>query len=339
VERDPARPWPEGRWRRLLADAVTDVATLLEVLELTPESAGVSTCGEAARFAVRVPRGFLARMRRGDPHDPLLRQVLPATEENREVGGWGRDPVGELRVAAASGLVTKYRGRALLVVTGACAVHCRYCFRRHFPYGEASGLGERWRAAVDEVAADGSLDEVILSGGDPLTVPDGPLGELVGRLAGIRRLRRIRIHTRVPVVLPERVDDGLARWLEPLGRRAVVVLHANHPAEVDGYVARATAVLGRWGATVLNQSVLLAGVNDSADVLCELSERLVAAGALPYYLHLMDPVAGAAHFDVGEERAARLVGEVAGRLSGYLVPRLVREVAGLPAKVPVPPAW
>lgn len=335
--RSDPRPWPAGRWRRLLADAVSDVDALLTLLDLDGATVAASTTGPAGRFPVRVPRGFARRMRRGDPTDPLLRQVLASADENREVAGFGPDPVAEGRLAAASGLITKYRGRALLVATGACAIHCRYCFRRHFPYGEASGVGDRWRRAVAEIAADPILTEVILSGGDPLTVPDSRLSELVTALAAVPHLRRLRLHTRLPVVLPERVDEALVGWLAPLPLQKVVVLHANHPAELDGDVARAAGVLADAGCVLLNQSVLLAGVNDDAAILAALSEGLFGIGVLPYYLHLLDPVAGAAHFAVDEVRARRLVGEVAARLSGYLVPRLVREVPGMPAKVAVAP--
>ena len=321
-------------WQRALGDAVGSVGELLELLDLPPEllPAGLAA---ARDFPLRVPRGFVARMRPRDPADPLLLQVLPAAAELVAVPGWTADPLAEAAVATAPGMLHKYRGRALLVVTGACAVHCRYCFRRHFPYGEHAGKAEGWSRAVERIAADPSIEEVILSGGDPLALADSHLAPLVERLAAVPHLRRLRLHTRVPVVLPERVDGELLAWLGGHRLATVVVLHANHARELDGEVAAAVARLRGAGATLLNQAVLLAGVNDSVAALADLSRRLFACGVLPYYLHLLDRVAGAAHFDVAEGEARRLVGELRGELPGYLVPRLVREVPGAPAKLPV----
>ncbi len=332
-------PWGNGDWRRLLAEAHTDLEALLAELAIDPtclgESAGLARATD--QLALRVPRGFVRRMRHGDPKDPLLLQVLPTAREVEPAAGFGPDPVGEIGRGGPPGLLRKYRGRALLVVVGACAVHCRYCFRRHFPYAEATAVGAGRQAAVAAIAADPDITEVILSGGDPLSLPETSLARLLAELADISHVRRLRLHTRLPIVLPERVDAPLLALLGGLRTQVVVVVHANHPAELDDDVALALGVLGDAGATVLNQSVLLAGVNDSADALAELSERLFAAGALPYYLHLLDPVAGAAHFEVDEARARRIVGELAARLPGYLVPRLVREVEGASAKVPLAP--
>lgn len=331
----PGAP-PTPAWRRSLAAAVADPAELLALLELDP--ALLPAARRAAElFPLRVPRGYVRRMRPGDPADPLLRQVLPLGEELAAVTGFGADPLAEGAASPAPGVLHKYRGRALLVVTGACAVHCRYCFRRHFPYAEHHPGWSGWDEALGYLAADPSISEVILSGGDPLAVSDRRLAELAGRLAEIPHLRRLRVHSRNPVVLPERVDDELLAWLAGGRLAPVMVVHANHAREIDGEVAAAFGRLREAGVTLLNQSVLLAGVNDSADALVELSEALFAAGAMPYYLHLLDRVAGAAHFEVAEERARRLVGEAAGRLPGYLVPRLVREVPGAPAKVGVAP--
>lgn len=329
-------PIPERRaaWRRAMAEAVTDPAELLDLLEL-PRTLLPPARRAAAAFGLRVPRGYVARMRPGDPADPLLRQVLPLGRELEEAPGYGDDPLAEAESGLRPGVLQKYRGRVLLVVTGACAVHCRYCFRRHFPYAENSPGRGGWAGAVEAIAADPEVREVILSGGDPLSVPDERLAELAGRLAAIPHVERLRLHTRDPVVLPERVDDALVEWLGATPLRTVVVVHANHAREIDGSVRGGFRRLLDAGVTLLNQSVLLAGVNDSADALVELSEALFRAGALPYYLHLLDPVRGAAHFDVPEDRARRLVGEAAARLPGYLVPRLVREVPGAPAKVPL----
>jgi EF-P beta-lysylation protein EpmB len=317
-------------WQQALREAITDPAELLALLDLDPALA--PRASDAARtFPLRVPRGFIARMRRGDPADPLLRQVLPIGEELDAMPGYSADPLGEAAATAAPGLLHKYQGRALLIATGACAVNCRYCFRREFPYAEATE-GGRWNAAIDAIAADASIEEIILSGGDPLNLGDARLHELGARLAQIPQLRRLRIHTRQPIVLPERVDAGLLGWLDTLPWPIIIVLHTNHANEIDAGVASALATLRGHGVTLLNQSVLLAGVNDSAITLAALSERLFECGVLPYYLHLLDHVRGAAHFDVGEERALAIAAELAALLPGYLVPRLAREVAGARAK-------
>jgi EF-P beta-lysylation protein EpmB len=325
-------------WQRELAAAVREPRHLLELLELDPRALGEATAARlAARdFPLRVPRGFVARMRRGDAADPLLRQVLAVAAESSPAAGYGSDPLGEQGSSPAPGVLHKYRGRALLILTGACAVHCRYCFRRHFPYGEESLTPAVWDSAVAYLAGDAEIREVILSGGDPLTLSDARLGELARRLAGVPHLTRLRVHSRLPVVLPERVDGQLLAWLAGGRLRPVMVIHANCAQEIDGNVAAAVARLRDAGVPVLNQAVLLAGVNDSADALAELSERLFAAGALPYYLHQLDPVAGAAHFAVDDATAVELAAALAARLPGYLVPRLVREVPGAQAKVPLP---
>jgi EF-P beta-lysylation protein EpmB len=319
-------------WQQALADAISDPAELCAVLGLDP--ALVAPAFAAAReFALRVPRGYVARMRRADPRDPLLLQVLPGAEELAPAADFTADPVGDLESSAAPGLLHKYAGRALVVATGACAVHCRYCFRRHFPYSEQSALRHGWQPALARLRADPSIQEVILSGGDPLSLSDRRLAQLTDELQTIRHIRRLRIHTRYPVVLPERVDAGLLKWLARVPLQKVVVIHANHANEIDAQVQRACAELATAGATLLNQSVLLAGVNDSVATLAELSESLFAARVLPYYLHLLDKVQGAAHFDVDERRALDLHRQLVACLPGYLVPRLVREVSGAPAKM------
>jgi EF-P beta-lysylation protein EpmB len=322
------------RWQRLLAEAVTDPAELVALLGLDPALVEPARRA-AARFGLRVPRGFLARMRRGDPLDPLLRQVLPLGAELEETPGFGPDPVGDLASEAAPGLLHKYEGRALLVTTGACGVHCRYCFRREFPYAGHGAGGGRWRDALAALAADPTVHEAILSGGDPLSLGNARLASLVEALEAIPQLRRLRIHTRQPVVLPERVDDGLLDLIGRTRLRTVVVIHANHAAEIDAAVESALAALAARGALLLNQSVLLAGVNDSVEALAALSERLAGARVLPYYLHLLDRVRGAAHFEVPEPAAIALVDGLRQRLPGYLVPRLVREEAGAGSKTPV----
>jgi EF-P beta-lysylation protein EpmB len=321
-------------WRQALADAITDPAELCSVLDLDPELVAPALAA-AREFPLRVPRGYVARMRRGDPHDPLLLQVLPGAAELAPAAGFTNDPVGDLDSSAARGLLHKYAGRALVVTTGACAVHCRYCFRRHFPYSEQSALRQAWQPVIARLQTDPGIHEVILSGGDPWSLSDRRLTQLTDELQAVRHVRRLRIHTRYPVVLPERIDAGLLKWLAAVPLQKVVVIHANHANEIDEQVRGACANLSAAGATLLNQSVLLAGVNDSAAALAALSESLFAARVLPYYLHLLDKVQGAAHFDVDEHRALQLHSELTARLPGYLVPRLVREIAGAPAKTAV----
>ncbi len=316
-------------WQRELARAIREPAELLASVGLCEEGLRLSV-GEG--FPLRVPRGFVARMRRGDPHDPLLRQVLPLADESLRVPGFTNDPVGDAAAHAVCGVLHKYRGRALLVTTGVCAVHCRYCFRREFPYDEALAARDDWQAALDYLAGDASIEEVILSGGDPLALADHKLAALVAKLDAIPHLRRLRIHTRLPIVLPERVCDELLDWLMRTRLATVMVVHANHANELDDSVCHALVRLRAAGITLLNQSVLLRGVNDDVDTLARLSTRLFDAGVLPYYLHLLDRVQGAAHFEVEEVRAQELRRALAARLSGYLVPRLVREIVGMPYK-------
>jgi EF-P beta-lysylation protein EpmB len=323
-----------ARWQALWRDAIRDPHELLALLQL-PELAARLPAAAAAQFPLRVPRGFVTRMRRGDAGDPLLRQVLPLDDEDRVVPGFGTDAVGDGAARGGTGIIHKYDGRALLVATGSCAVHCRYCFRRHFPYGEETAAAGQWREALAWLAADPSINEVLLSGGDPLSLTTAKLAEFSRGLAGSPHVRRLRLHTRLPIVLPERVDGELLDWLGGLPQQVVVVVHANHGNEIDDTTATALAALRATGATVLNQAVLLRGVNDDAAVLAELSERLFAAGVLPYYLHQLDRVAGTAHFEVGDDRARALHADLAARLPGYLVPRLVREVAGATAKLPL----
>ena len=324
-------------WQRALQDAVTDPAELLGLLGLEPRWLAPARAA-AARFPLKVPRGFVARMRRGDPGDPLLLQVLPLAAELGDAPGYVADPVGDLAATAGPGLLHKYAGRALLVTTGACAVHCRYCFRRHFPYATENASRDGFGPALAAIRADASIGEVILSGGDPLTLSDRRLAALFDGLRSIPHVQRIRLHTRLPIVLPERIDPSFLEAWSAVPLQKVVVVHANHAREIDRSVRAAIAALRATDTTVLNQSVLLRGVNDSVDDLVDLSEALFAAGVLPYYLHVLDRVAGAAHFDLPVDAAQRLMAQVAARLPGYLVPRLAREEPGAPAKTVLPPA-
>lgn len=329
------QPAPIPTWQRELAGAITDPQALARALDLDP-GLFAAAAEAGALFKLRVPLSFVGRMRRGDPDDPLLRQVLPVAAELTTVADFGADPLAERGAFKAPGLLQKYHGRALLIATGACAVNCRYCFRREFPYGDQVG-NDALSQALAAIAADPGIEEVILSGGDPLSLSDSRLHALSGQLAQMPHLRRLRLHTRLPVVLPSRVDAGLTQWLRGLPWPVAVVLHSNHGNEIDASVRAACERLRASGVTLLNQSVLLRGVNDSVAALSELSQRLFAAGVVPYYLHLLDKVRGAAHFNVPETTARALVGELAATLSGYLVPRLVREVPGAPAKLPLGP--
>jgi L-lysine 2,3-aminomutase len=325
-------------WQRELSLAITRPDALISALDLDPALLAGARQG-AQTFGLRVTPSYLSRMRRGDRHDPLLRQVLPLEEELAEQGGYVSDPLQEREYTRAPNLLQKYAGRALLITTQACAIHCRYCFRREFPYAEQQEEtgNARWAGALATIAADPSLEEVILSGGDPLSLSDARLTGLTDDLQAIPHLRRLRVHTRQPIVLPSRVDSGLITWLQGIRLPKVFVLHVNHANEIDDHVRAACARLRGAGVTLLNQSVLLRGVNDNVNTLAELSRSLFDAGITPYYLHLADRVRGTAHFDVPEPEAQHLVAGLAARLSGYLVPRLVREVPGAVSKVPSPP--
>ena len=329
IPRTP-RPKHARDWQQRLAEAVDSASDLDHRLGLAPRAAAAT--GE---FRVRVPEGFLARMQPGDPDDPLLRQVFPDPREDESRAGYTTDPLAEQQAMAGPGLLQKYPGRALLTLTGACAIHCRYCFRRHFPYAEASPRGERWRAVLDYLQSHPDIEEIILSGGDPLTLADARLAGYLTDLEGIAHLQRLRLHTRTPVVLPERVTPALLDGLHRTRFQAVVVLHVNHARELDAAARDAVAALRATGALLLNQAVLLAGVNDSVAALEQLGRALVEAGVLPYYLHQLDPVQGAAHFAVGDARAQELVTALQARNSGYLVPRLVREIPGEAGKTPL----
>lgn len=323
-------PWAPQDWRRELLDVVTDVSELLRLVDVDP-SAIEGEFGEPRQpsdFPLRVPRPYIARMRRRDPGDPLLRQVLPTSCEAEPAPGYAVDPLGEAHAVVDAGVLKKYRGRALVIATGACAVHCRYCFRRHFPYAEHRQ--DMSFGSLEVLRRDPTIREVILSGGDPLMLTDGHLARLLSEVAGIDHVTRIRVHTRLPVVIPQRVTSALTETLANVPQRVVVVLHFNHPNEIDQACAAALSRLHR--VTLLNQSVLLHGINDDVDALAELSEQLFAVGVLPYYLHMPDAVAGTAHFDVPERRAVALHRQLMARLPGYLVPRLVREVPGGAAK-------
>jgi L-lysine 2,3-aminomutase len=314
-------------WQLTLAESVRSPSELCRLLGLEPT---LATEAEQASggFRLLVPRPYLARIRPGDPGDPLLLQVLPRAAETAAAPGYSPDPLCEADALCGPGLLQKYQGRLLMVTTGACAVHCRFCFRRHFPYVDSTTIAADWGTTLQRIAADHAIHEVILSGGDPLMRPDAELSRLADHLAEIPHLRRWRIHTRLPIVIPQRVTDDLVALLCGGRISPIMVVHANHPAEIDRSVAEALVRLVSAGIPVLNQSVLLRGVNDRADVLAELSERLVDLRVMPYYLHQLDAVAGAAHFEVPIPAGIALIAELRVRLPGYAVPRYVRETPG-----------
>jgi len=327
-------PTSPASWRESLRAAIRSPAELCAFLRLDPAALGVSAAAENG-FPLLVTREYAGRMQPGNPHDPLLRQVLPVAEETHAVAGFGTDPVGDAAAGIAAGVLHKYHGRALLIATGACAIHCRYCFRRHYPYSEGPRSLTEWEPSVAAIEADRSISEVILSGGDPLMLTDERLAALVARLEQVSHLKRLRIHTRLPIMIPARVTDRLLEMLAASRLQAIVVIHANHAAEIDSATAAALGRLADAGALLLNQAVLLAGVNDSVEALADLCQRMIDLRVMPYYLHQLDRVAGAAHFEVPEERGRAIMNELRSLLPGYAVPQYVREVAGEPGKVPV----
>ncbi|MFN9719215.1 MAG: EF-P beta-lysylation protein EpmB [Planctomycetota bacterium] len=287
------------------------------------------------RFPVLVPESFLARMKPGDIHDPLLRQVLPVSSEGITVDGFVPDAVGDLNAKRAPGVLQKYHGRVLLIATSTCAIHCRYCFRREYPYKTEPRTLEGWKPSIDEIARDPGITEVIFSGGDPWMLNDQRLSMLCREIDSIPHIERIRFHTRLPIVLPSRVTDDLLEMMNTLRSQAIVVVHANHPREIADDCEPALRRLVKSGRPVLNQTVLLRGINDDADLLEQLSRRLTAVGVMPYYLHQLDRVAGASHFEVSPDEGRRLVAELSARLPGYAVPRYVQEIAGHAGKTPI----
>jgi len=318
-------------WQQALADAFTSVEALCEHLKIPLDN--VALLSNFKAFPLRVPRGFADCMRAGDPNDPLLKQVLPIQDELIDYPGYSHDPVGDLDAVAATGIIHKYHGRVLLISTGACAVNCRYCFRRNFPYAEQQLSTQKLEQAVNYVANRPEVSEVILSGGDPLLLNDDKLGQLLQRLGEIEHIRRIRIHSRIPIVLPMRITEQLLEMLSGLPQQIVMVFHANHANELSPAVGIACRELRRQGITLLNQSVLLRGVNDAGNTLCELSEKLFEFGVLPYYLHLLDRASGTGHFEIPETAAKQLLEHMQRHLPGYLVPKLVKEQAGAANKI------
>ncbi|BCB08391.1 EF-P beta-lysylation protein EpmB [Vreelandella venusta] len=321
-------------WQRQLSQAIRDPATLCKRLNLDDSWLPGAATGHQL-FEICVPDAYLTRIAPNDPNDPLLRQVLPVSDEAATPQGYVTDPLEEAEHQPVKGLIHKYANRVLLIASPNCAINCRYCFRRHFPYSDNSPSRAQWQEALDYLRTDTSLNEAILSGGDPLAANDRQLAWLVEQLENIPHLKRLRIHTRLPVVIPDRIDDALLGWLAATRLQKVMVLHINHANEIDQAVIDACTRLKQAGVTLLNQSVLLRGINDSVSTLATLSERLFEAGVLPYYLHVVDPVQGAAHFDVPDAEAKALVKQLLEHLPGFLMPRLVREVPGKASKTPL----
>ncbi len=333
---------PSG-WQREMATAVRSADELLKRVGLNPEDskvrqllilAGIDAADPDTlrRFPVLVPENFLARINPGDPHDPLLRQVLPLGAETAVVDGFVADAVGDLEARRTPGVLQKYTGRVLLIATSACAVHCRYCFRRDYPYSEEPRRLQDWQPALDEIASDNSVTEVIFSGGDPLMLNDARLRELCSAIDQIPHIERIRFHSRLPIVLPARVTPELLAMLTGMRSQTIMVVHANHANEIAGDCVDALRLLVRSGVPVLNQAVLLAGINDNLETLETLCRRLINTGVMPYYLHQLDRVSGTAHFEADRDRGRLLVQQLAARLPGYAVPRFVQEIAGEPNK-------
>lgn len=318
-------------WQDSLKSAITDPKELLERLSL-PNELLEQAQAASQLFPLRVPLEFLSRMELGNPNDPLLKQVLPIRDEFIQTPGFTEDPLNESDARPTPGVVHKYKDRALLILSGACAINCRYCFRRHFPYSDNQLSGEHWQRALAYLKEHAELREVIFSGGDPLVTSDHRFSKMVADLEAIPHLERLRVHTRLPVVIPSRVTDQLNDTLNKSRFDCVVVLHINHANEIDRSLCNAVTKLKQSGATILNQAVLLKGVNDSADEQVRLSRALFSAGILPYYLFLFDPVAGASHFDIPIEQGKEIFTHMQSELPGYLVPRLAKEISGKTSK-------
>ncbi|HBM2882618.1 TPA: EF-P beta-lysylation protein EpmB [Klebsiella oxytoca] len=321
-------------WLTQLADVVTSPDELLQLLNVDADANLLAGRDAKRLFALRVPRAFIARMEPGNPNDPLLRQVLTSQEELIHAPGYSTDPLEEQH-SVVPGLLHKYSNRALLLVKGGCAVNCRYCFRRHFPYAENQGTKRNWQKAMEYIAAHPELDEIIFSGGDPLMAKDHELDWLLTQLESIPHIKRLRIHSRLPIVIPARITDTLVARISASSLQVLLVNHINHANEIDTAFRRAMKSLRMAGVTLLNQSVLLRGVNDDARTLADLSNALFDAGVMPYYLHVLDRVQGAAHFMVSDEEARAIMRELLTLVSGYLVPKLAREIGGEPSKTPL----
>lgn len=327
--------YQEQNWQSQLSDLITDPLELLETLQLSPDQLLSGAILASEKFKLRVPRAFVGKMSIGDPLDPLLLQILPHHLELEDHPGFVTDPLGEEQANQQPGVLHKYKSRFLLTLTGACAVHCRYCFRRHFPYQENLPKNEDWLNIKQYIQNQPDINEVILSGGDPLTLSNRKLALWIERLESMPQIKFLRIHSRVPIVIPNRVDKELISLLKNSRLRIILVVHSNHAAELDDFTCSKLSALVQQQIIVLNQAVLLKGVNNSAQLLVDLSYRLFDAGVMPYYLHVLDKVKGAHHFDLSPEEINLIYKEVLENLPGYLVPKLVREIAGEKNKTPL----
>lgn len=320
------------KWQEILSDLITDPKELLQILELSPPAQVISE-STLRSFPLRAPRPFVARIEKGNWQDPLLRQLWPSYLEDRMQAGFSIDPLQEQANNPLPGLLHKYPGRVLLTPVPQCAIHCRYCFRRHFDYQANTPSRAEWSNTLDYIRQNQSIEEVIYSGGDPLAAADRHLAWLTQQIDQIPHVKTLRIHTRLPIMIPQRVNQELIGWLNQSRLKMVLVLHVNHPQELDQPVAGAINTLRAIGVTMLNQSVILKDINDNSRTLTELSKKLFSMNVLPYYLHTLDRVRGAAHFDIAESQALGIIEEMRKMLPGYLLPRLVREVPGEESKI------
>ncbi|MEO4208901.1 EF-P beta-lysylation protein EpmB [Acinetobacter pittii] len=327
--------YQEQNWQSQLSDLITDPSELLSLLELSSEQLLSGAILASEKFKLRVPRAFVGKMNAKNPLDPLLLQVLPHHLELEEHPEFVTDPLGEEAANQLPGVLHKYKSRFLLTLTGACAVHCRYCFRRHFPYQENLPKNEDWLNMKNYIEANPNINEIILSGGDPLTLSNRKLALWLERLSSLKQIQILRIHSRVPIVIPNRIDEQLISLLKNSRLRIVLVVHSNHASELDDFTCSKLLQLSDHHITVLNQAVLLKGVNDSAQTLIDLSYRLFEARVMPYYLHVLDKVKGAQHFDLESSKIDDIYRDVLANLPGYLVPKLVREIAGEKNKTPL----
>ena len=320
----------QSNWRTEISEAFRTPIELLTYLGLVDSELGTKADSEQ-EFKMLVPRSFAAKMKAGDPNDPLLRQVLPTYQERETGEEFSKDPLEEWPDdQATEGLLQKYRGRALLMPTAACAINCRYCFRRHFPH--APPTKESLYKTLEAIRSDKTLTEIILSGGDPLILRDESLFSVIDTLSGIPHVKRIRIHTRIPTVLPSRITENFIDKLESHQAEIIMVTHINHPNELDAETDSVLRKLRQTGIQLLNQTVLLKDINDRTETLVELSEQLFSQGILPYYLHLSDKVEGTQHLCVSVETARKIFRDMLRELPGYLVPRLVVEEPGMSSK-------
>ncbi len=326
--------WQHQSWQDELSNAICDKKQLLKFLELNESQLNLST-NAALKFPLRVPKSYLNKMQKGNPLDPLLLQIAPLVNELVNTPNFTEDPLLETERNPVPGIIHKYHGRVLLITSGACAINCRYCFRRHFPYEDNNPSLRDWQASLQYVQQRPDIDEIILSGGDPLAANDKYLRRLIEQIAEISHVKRLRIHSRLPLVIPQRVNDDLLSWMDTDRFDISMVIHANHPNELDTLTAQGFKSLRQHGVTLLNQSVLLSGINDTAEILIELSKKLFSQGVLPYYVHALDKVAGASHFDVSADRGRALQQQLLDNLPGYLVPKFVYTEPGSTSKKPL----